>query len=400
MNFGNDINYFAQTNFRNDKRTFGIKRSDRTAHMYLIGKTGTGKSTLLETLLTNDIQSGEGVALLDPHGDLVEKIVQKIPEHRKKDLIYFNVPDPQCPYGYNPLKRVIPDKRALAVSGLMEVFKKKWEDSWGPRMENILRASLFYLVEQPKANLNDLLKLLTDESFRKSGIKKITNPRVRDFWLKEFPNYSARTKSEAILPIQNKVGAFLLDPLLNRIISEPKEVLNIRRIMDGGKILLVNLAVGKIGHDSSNLLGALLITTIAMASFSRAEMPEKDRKHFFLYVDEFQSFTTLSIANMLSELRKANLSMVLGNQYLTQLEPEIRDSVLGNVGTMISFRLGAKDASYMAREFKEKFDSLDFIKLPNYHIYLRLMIDGMPSKPFSAVTLPPPDFGFDPECLN
>ncbi|MGV7222166.1 MAG: type IV secretory system conjugative DNA transfer family protein [Nitrospinales bacterium] len=392
MNINNPINYFAQANARNNIRTFGIKRSDRTAHMYLIGKTGTGKSTLLETLITNDIQAGEGICLLDPHGDLVEKIVRNIPEHRKKDLIYFNVPDENSPYGYNPLKKVVPEKRALAVSGLMDVFKKRWEDSWGPRMENILRASLFYLVEQPQANLNDVLKLLTDDNFRKSGLKNITNPRVRDFWLKEFPNYSARTKSEAILPIQNKVGAFLLDPLLHRVITEPKEVLNIRRIMDEGKILLVNLAVGKIGHDSSNLLGALLITTIAMASFSRAEMPEKNRKHFFLYVDEFQSFTTLSIANMLSELRKANLAMILGNQYMAQLEPEIRDSVLGNVGTMISFRLGAKDASYMAREFKEKFDPLDFINLPNYNIYLRLMIDGMPSHPFSAVTLPPPKF--------
>ena len=391
MNSENPINYFAQTNFRNDKITFGIKQSDRTAHMYLIGKTGTGKSTLLETLITNDIQAGEGVCLLDPHGDLVEKIVQKIPEHRKNDLIYFNVPDKNCPYGYNPLKRVIPEKRALAVSGLMEVFKKRWEDSWGPRMENILRASLFYLMDQPKANLNDLLRLLTDESFRKSGISNVTNSKVKDFWLKEFPKYPTRTKSEAILPIQNKAGAFLLDPLLNRIITEPKEVLNIRRIMDEGKILLVNLAVGKIGHDSSNLLGALLITTIAMASFSRAEMPEKDRKHFFLYVDEFQSFTTLSIATMLSELRKANLAMVLAHQFLAQLEPEIRDSVLGNVGTMISFRLGAKDASYMAREFKDIFASIDFINLPNYHIYLKLMIDGSPSKPFSAVTLPPLD---------
>lgn len=387
MSFGNPITYFAETKFRNFRKTFGIKRADRLAHMYAIGKTGTGKSTLLETLITQDINSGEGLALLDPHGDLVEKIAHQIPEHRKKDLIYFNVPDKNCPLGYNPLKRVIAEKRPLAASGLLEAFKKRWEDSWGPRLEHILRNALLALLDQPQATLTDLLSLLIDSNFRKSVALKVGNPRVRDFWIKEFPNYSFRTRAEAIVPIQNKVGAFLADPLLNKILTEPEEVINIRKIMDEGKILLVNLAKGKIGEDSSSLLGALLVTTMGLAAFSRAEVPPQDRRHFYLYIDEFQNFTTLSLANMLSELRKFNVGMILAHQYLYQLDPEIRYAVLGNVGTTISFRLGPQDATFMAREFKPKFESEDLINLPNYYIYLRLMIDGMPSQPFSAETL-------------
>jgi hypothetical protein len=383
----NPITYFARTNYRNQGKLFGIKRADRLAHMYVIGKTGTGKSTLLHTLTQQDIRAGNGLALLDPHGDLVEKIMAGIPDERKDDVVYFNVPDSSQPYGYNPLKRVIPEKRPLAASGLLEVFKTMWSDSWGVRMEHILRNALLALLDQPETTLTDILRLLTDDGFRRQAANKVSNPRVRDFWLKEYENYSFRLRAEAIVPIQNKVGAFLADPNLYRILTQPKKMIHLRKIMDEGKVLLVNLAKGKIGEDSAALLGGLLVTTIGLAAFSRADVPEQDRRDFYLYIDEFQNFTTLSLANMASELRKYHVGMILANQYLTQLKPEIQQAVLGNVGTLISFRLGVKDAAYMAKEFHPKIEDTDIINLPNYHIYLKLMIDGMPSMPFSAETI-------------
>jgi hypothetical protein len=383
----NPITYFARTNFRNQGKLFGIKRADRLAHMYVIGKTGTGKSTLLHTLIQQDIQAGNGLALLDPHGDLVEKIMAGVPDHRKDDVVYFNVPDPSQPYGYNPLKRVVPDKRPLAASGILEVFKTMWSDSWGVRMEHILRNALLALLDQPEATLTDILRLLTDDRFRRQAATHVSNPRVRDFWLKEYEHYSFRLRAEAIGPIQNKVGAFLADPKLYRIFTQPRQMIYIRRVMDEGKVLLINLAKGKIGEDSSALLGGLLVTTIGLAAFSRADVPEPDRRDFYLYIDEFQNFTTLSLANMASELRKYRVGMILANQYLHQLQQDIRYAVLGNVGTLISFRLGAKDAPFMAKEFHPKFDDTDLINLPNYAIYLKLMIDGTPSKPFSAETV-------------
>lgn len=385
----NPITYFARANFRNWGTAFGIKRSDRLSHMYVIGKTGTGKSTLLETLIRQDIANGEGAAVLDPHGDLVARIANSVPDHRKDDIIYFNVPDPSQPYGYNPLKRVIAEKRPLAASGLLEVFKKMWADAWGPRMEHILRNALLALMDYPQATLPDVLRLLRDSGFRKSVAGQVTNLQVKEFWLKEFENYPPRLRAEASVPLQNKVGAFLSNPTLHRILTEPEKTIHIRKIMDERKILLVNLAKGQIGEDSSGLLGGLLITTIGLAAFSRAETPEEKRQDFYVYVDEFQNFTTLSVANMIAELRKYHVGLVLANQYLHQLDPDIRHAVLGNAGTLISFRLGGKDAPYIAHEFAPKFKDTDLMNLPNHHIYLKLMIHGTPSQPFSAVTLPP-----------
>jgi type IV secretory pathway TraG/TraD family ATPase VirD4 len=362
------VTYFARTLFRSQRDRFGIKRDDRLSHMYVIGKTGAGKSTLLETMMRQDIDRGEGFTLLDPHGDLVERIAQAIPPHRRKDVIYFDVADPDQPYGYNPLKRVAPGKRSLAASGILEVFHKTWgERAWGQRMEHILRNALLLLLEQPEATLADLLTLFRDEAFRKNAAKYCTNKQVRDFWLLEYP------KS---------------DPTLCRVLTIPKEPIHIRKLMDEGKILLVNLAKGKLGEDSAALLGGLLVTTIGLAAFSRADLPEQDRNPHWLYMDEFQSFTTLSLANMLSELRKYKVGMVLAHQYLHQLDPDIRHAVLGNAATLIAFRLGAPDAAFIAREFNPVFTGTDVLKLPNYHIYLKLLIDGEPSKPFSATTLP------------
>lgn len=388
------VTYFATTNHRNSNTLFGIKRLDRLFHTYIIGKTGTGKSTLLETLILQDIRNGEGLTLIDPHGDMAERIAQKIPEHRKDDLIYFDVPDQSQPYGYNPVSYVIPEKRALACSGLLEVFHKYWGDkAWGQRMEYILRNALLAILELPNVTLFDVLELLRSDNYRRSINPKITNEQVKIFWRDEYPNYSKRYRAEAIAPIQNKISAFLADPLMCRVLTAPEKPLRLRRIMDEKKILIVNLAKGKLGEDTAGLLGALLVTTLGLAGFSRADIPPEKRTAHYLYMDEFQNFTTPSIANMLSELRKYSIAMILAHQYLSQLQPEVRDAVLGNVGTLITFRLGAHDATLIVKEFSPKFSMTDVLNLPNYDILLKLMIDGAPSKAFSATTI-------EPRCAN
>jgi hypothetical protein len=384
-----EISYFARTNAREPHRPFGIKQADRLFHMYVIGKTGTGKSTLLETLIRQDIAAGRGCALIDPHGDLVERIATSIPKPRRADTVYLDVPDPKVPYGYNPFVRVSPGLRPLVASGLMDVFKKLWSDSWGPRMEHILRNALLALLDQPEAAMPDILALLTDKSFRYRTVAKIENAQVRAFWRDEFPKYTFRVQADGISPIQNKVGAFLADPKLRRILTRSDGTIRLRQIMDEGKVLLINLAQGKIGADSAGLLGGLLVTSLGSAAFSRALMPEAKRRAFFLYVDEFQSFTTLSFANILAELRKFGVGAVLSHQYQRQLEPDIRHAVLGNAGTLIVFRLGAHDAASIAHEFEPTFNRHDLLTLPNHDIYLKLMIDGAPSTPFSATTLVP-----------
>jgi hypothetical protein len=383
----NCITYIAQTNFRNERKTFGVKRADRRAHMYIIRKTGTGKSTLLETLIQQDMENGEGLALLDPHGDLVEKVLRAVPEKRKDDLIYFNVPDRANILGFNPLERVAPEQRSFAAAGLLDAFKKIWADSWGPRLEHILRNAFLTLLDQPEATLADVLRLLDDLAFRREVSRRVYNTQVRDFWLREYENYPPRLRAEAIAPLQNKVGAFLTDPLLNRILTQKRSAFDLRRVMDEGKILLVNLAKGKIGADASALLGALLVSKIGLAGLSRADVPEESRRDFYLYLDEFQNLATLSLANMLSELRKYRVNMILSHQYLSQLDPQVRDAILGNTGTIISFRLGLTDAEMLAGEFYPFFSARDLINLPNYHIYLKLMIDGVVSQPFSGETL-------------
>jgi DNA helicase HerA-like ATPase len=384
-----EITIFAKTTFRNQSVAFGIKRPDRRAHLYLLGKTGTGKSTLLESLMLEDMRKGFGFALLDPHGDLVKRVKARIPWSRKDDVIDFDVADSSQPYGFNPLANIPVDKRPLACSGLIQVFKHLWNDSWGPRLEYILRNSLLTLLDYPGSNLADILKLLSDKDFRKKVIPFISNNQIKEFWVKEFDKYPERLRAEAISPIQNKVGAFLSHPLLQKILTKPEKPLSLRKIMDEGKILLVNLAKGSIGEDTSNLLGSLLISRFDLAALSRANIPEEERKDFTLYLDEFHNFTTQSLILMLSELRKYRLSLVLAHQYLTQLEPSIKDAILGNVGTIIIFRIGAIDAEIFSQEFAPAFKQSDFTNLPNFHIYLKMMIDGKISLPFSAVTLPP-----------
>jgi len=382
-----DISYFARTNHRAKYVPFGIKQSDRLSHLYIIGKTGVGKSTLIETLARQDLEAGRGFALIDPHGDLVKRVAKGAFPRRSGDVIYLDAPDATQPFGYNPLRRVRDDKIALAASGFIETLRKLWHDAWGVRMEHVLRNCLYALLEQDDARLPDILRLFADEAYRKAISRRVRNKTVRYFWQHEFENYHLRQKADAVAPIQNKLGALLSDQMLCRILVSPAHDIHFRWLMDRGGVLLVNLSKGEIGEDSAIALGSLLVSTIALAGFSRAGVPQSQRRPFFLYVDEFQSFTTLMLANMMSELRKYGVGLTLANQYFHQLEPDVRHAVLGNAGTLISFRVGPEDASILQREFQPKFDIEDLLSLPNLSMYLKLMIDGEPSKPFSANTL-------------
>lgn len=387
----NHLTFIARLKWRDRTQPFGIRRRDRRSHMYVIGKTGTGKSTLLEWLIGQDIRNGEGLALLDPHGDLAERVVNSFPEARRGDLIYFNVPDRSRPLAFNPLAGVPPEKRSLAVGGMLEAFKKIWSEFWGVRLEHVLRNALFALLDFEGATLADILRLLDDTAFRRNVASRVTNQQVQRFWLKEYEGYSWGLRKEAISPIQNKVGAFLADPILRAILTQPTSAFNLRDVMDQGKILVVNLAKGKLGEDAAMLLGALLVSQIGFTGLTRADVGEANRRDFYLYLDEFQTFTTLSMANMLSELRKYRVNLILAHQYLSQLEPEVRDATLGNVGTIICFRVGPADARVLGKEFVPEFEPGDLMWLPNYNVYVKLMVNGMVSRPFSAETWAIPD---------
>ena len=378
----------ARTNARGRYLPFGIKQADRLSHLYVIGKTGVGKTTLLENLIMQDIVAGRGCALIDPHGDLVERVASVCLRGGARILSTSTFPIPVSHTPTTLLHTYRPISKSLVASGLMEVFKKMWGDAWGVRMEHILRNALLTLLEQPRATVPDILRLFTDKEYRRQAIARVTNEQVKQFWKTEFEKYNFRQRPEALAPIQNKVGAFLSDPRIHRIVAGPGTPIRLRSIMDGGKMLLVNLAKGKIGDDSASMLGGLFVTSLGLAAYSRSDTPEDQRRAFFIYIDEFQNFTTLSIANMLSELRKFRVGMVFAHQYLAQLDPDIRHAVLGNAGTLITFRVGPEDAILLAREFDPLFTPLDIMNLPNRDIYLKLMIDGMPSPPFSASTMP------------
>ncbi len=383
------ITAFAETNFRNQRNKFGIRKKDRRYHMYVVGKTGVGKSTLLLNMIGQDIGNNEGLAVLDPHGDLIEKALKVIPESRLSDLIYFNPQYKEQALYFNPLEVLNRSESHLVVSSLMSVFKKIWADSWGPRLEYILRNSLSTLVEFSNSTLIDLQRILQDRDFRMKVIARLKNEQLKNFWLNEFEKYPPRFQQEAISPIQNKIGQFLNNPILREIVSQPKSSFNLREIMDSGKILLVNLSKGKIGEDSASLLGAMLITKMGLTALSRQDVPEEQRRDFYLYVDEFQSFATSSFVDILSEARKYRLSLIMANQYLSQIDEKVRGAIFGNVGTLVSFKVGLEDAKFLAEEFYPEFGQEDLINLPCYSIYLKLMINGKTSKPFSGDSLPP-----------
>ena len=386
------ITYFGQTDARNKKVTFGIKAKDRTKHVYVIGKTGMGKSTLLENMAVQDIKSGEGMAFIDPHGKTAELLLEYVPEDRMKDVIYFAPFDMDHPISFNVLESVDPDKRHLVVSGLMSTFKKIWQDAWSARMEYILTNTLLALLEYPDATLLGVNRMLSDKEFRNKVITYITDSSVKTFWTQEFANYTERMAAEAVPAIQNKIGQFTGNALIRNMIGQPKSSFDIRKIMDEGKIMIINLSKGRIGESNANLLGGMLITKIYLGALSRADVPDRILKtlpNFYLYVDEFQSFANESFADILSEARKYKLNLTIAHQYIEQMEEEVRAAVFGNVGTMIVFRVGAYDAEVLEKEFAPQFTAEDIVNLGIYQIYLKLMIDGISSAPFSATTLPP-----------
>lgn len=378
-----DITYLGRVGWRSDRRLFGIKQADRLMHMYMIGKTGTGKSTLIKTILMQDIHAGRGCCLLDPHGDLVESIANSIPESRKPDLIYFNFPDSTLKLKYNPFKRVTYEKRSLVASGILEVFSKLWDSAWGVKLEHILRHAILTLLDQPSATVADIPEILLNREFRNDCLKNVRSESVKKFWKREFPEYHKYD----LLPVMNKIGGMLAHPVIRRTLIENTEEITLRKAMDEHRIVLLNLSKGHIGEDAAHLLGALFITSIASASFSRVDLAEDKRVPFMVYLDEFHNFTTLSLVSMFSELRKFKVGMSLAHQYMFQLDEKIKRAVLGNVGTIVSFRIGTEDAMVMAKEMYPDFEIEDFINLPNYKFYVKLMINGKPSRPFSANAL-------------
>lgn len=384
-----NIAVFAQTTFRNEFKKFGIKTDDRRRHMYLIGKTGMGKSTVLENMIIDDIRAGRGVAVCDPHGDLAEKIIQFIPPERVNDVVYFNPADMEYPVAFNVVEQVDHSVQHLVASGLIGVFQKLWADSWGPRLEYILRNAILAILDFPGSTLLGVVRMLSDKSYRKQVVANIKDPVVKAFWEKEFAGYADKFASEAVSPIQNKVGQFLSSSLMRNIVGQVKSSIDVREIMDSSKILIMNLSKGRIGEDNSALLGAMMITKIQLAAMSRVDIPEKERKDFYLYIDEFQNFSTDSFANILSEARKYRLDLILAHQYIEQLSEKVKPAVFGNVGTMIAFRVGSADAEELAKEFLPTFNEEDLVNLPKYEMYLKLMIDGVASSPFSAKGLPP-----------
>ena len=386
----NDVVLFGETNFRNKKVTFGIKIDDRRRHIYIVGKTGMGKSELLKTLAIQDIQAGRGLTFIDPHGDPVEDLFDHIPEERIKDVIYINPADLEYPIAFNVMEQVDPDKRHLVADGVMGVFKKIWVDVWSPRMEYILNNTILALLEVPDSTLLGINRMLAEKDFRNYVVGQLTDPVVKAFWTQEFAKYADRFASEATAAIQNKVGQFASSTLVRNIIGQPKSTVDMRAIMDNQKILLVNISKGSIGEDASRLLGALIITKIQLAAMSRVDTPERERKDFTLFVDEFQSFATASFANIMSEARKYHLSLVVGHQYIAQMDESVRDAIFGNVGTIIAFRVGAEDAEMLEKELTPEFLAQDIVNLGMREVYIKLMIDGLASRAFSARTMDTP----------
>ncbi|RLC35267.1 MAG: hypothetical protein DRZ76_00540 [Candidatus Nealsonbacteria bacterium] len=385
----NDITLFGETTFRNARKKFGIKIDDRRRHVYVVGKTGMGKTVLLENMAIQDIQKGHGIGFVDPHGEAAERLLDFVPGHRINDVIYINPADVNYPIAFNIMEKVDPEHRHLVAGGLMGVFKKIWPDVWSARMEYILNNCILALLEYPGATLLGVNRMLADAEYRKKVVEKITDPVVKAFWTQEYARYTQRYEVEATAAIQNKVGQFISAPLVRNIIGQVRSSIDMRKVMDEEKILIMNLSKGRIGEDNSRLLGALMITKLQLAAMSRVDVPEEKRKDFFLYIDEFQNFATESFVNILSEARKYRLALLLGHQYIAQMDEKVRDAVFGNVGTIICFRVGAEDAEFLEREFTPEFLASDLVNLGKYNIYLKLMIDGIAGRPFSAQTLPP-----------
>ena len=386
-----DLTYIAQTNFRGAEKKFGIKRTDRRQHMYVIGKTGTGKTQFLKNMAMQDINNGQGLAIVDPHGEFVEEILESIPPHRKNDVVYFNPADMEYPVSFNIMDVQDPRYKHLIASGLIGIFTKIWANVWSARMEYILANCILALLDTPGTTLLGIPRMLVDRDYRQKIINNLKDPVVKSFWVNEYEDWDPRYRNEAIAPVQNKVGQFLNVSFVRNIVGQSKNTIDIDDIMNNQKILLVNVSKGRIGEDNAAILGAMIITKIQLSAMERVRIPEDERKDFYLYVDEFQNFATDSFVNILSEARKYRLDLVIAHQYVGQLVTEtstaVRDAVFGNVGTMLSFRVGAADAEFLENEFTPEFEQNDLIRLDNRNVYIKLMIDGITSRPFSATTI-------------
>ena len=388
----NKVTYFGETDFRSKKTKFGIKAKDRSKHMYVIGKTGMGKSTLLENLAIQDIQNDEGLIFIDPHGSTAVKLLEYVPKHRIDDVVYFAPHDAQFPIAFNVLEQVPKEKRNAVAGGLISTFKKIWVDSFSSRMEYLLNYALLALLDVPGTTLLGVNRLLSDKVYRKYIVDRVEDTLVKNFWNNEFEKYTTTYASEAVAPIQNKVGQFIASPMIRNIIGQEVSTIDFRAFMDQKKIVIINISKGIIGPENMRLLGGMLITKIQLAAMSRANLPEETLKRIpntYLYVDEFQNFANESFAEILSESRKYKLCLTVANQYIDQMTEEVRNAVIGNVGTFISFRVGSTDAELMEKEFAPNFTAEDMVNLGMYQMYLKLMIDGVASKPFSANSLPP-----------
>ncbi len=400
------INYFAMTDVRGSYTAFGIKPADRLRHMYVIGKTGMGKSTMLENMAIQDIQNGEGMCFIDPHGSAAEKLLDFVPQKRIKDVIYFAPFDIEYPLGFNVLEDVGFEKRHLVVAGLMSAFKRIWVDAWSSRMEYILQNTLMALLEYPDSTLVDINRMLTNKEFRNKVLNKVTDVSVLEYWKVEVKGYTERFWAEATPAIQNKIGQFIANPLVRNIIAQPKSSFDIREMMDNKKIFIVNLSKGRMGEQNADLLGSMLVTKMYLSAMSRAEEPAPrlaELPPFYLYVDEFQSVVNDSFANILSEARKYKLALIIAHQYVEQMDENIRNAVFGNVGTTVTFRVGPFDAETLETMFKPTFLADDIVNLGFAQIYLTLMIDGIGSTPFSARTIEPintPNISFAQDVIT
>lgn len=363
---------------------FGIRQADRLLHMYIIGQTGTGKSTLLANLALADAKAGRGFCLIEPHGDLASALSAQL----GVDHLYWDVADASSPYGYNPLAHVSVPLRPIVASGLIDTLKRQWSDAWGARMEHLLRFSILALLAQPGTDIRDITRLFYDKTFRNQIVGRIDDPQLREFWTKEFPNMNYKTAVDGVAPIANKLGAFLAHPVIRTALCAPKQPLRFRRLMDTQGSLIVNLGKGRLGADTSNVVGGLLLSSLMHAAFSRYDLLPEKRTPFFLYIDEFHSFSTSALAGMLSEVRKYGLGLILAHQHVQQTDTDVFEAIMGNVGTMIVMRIGATDAPTFSRQLDD-IAPRDLMNLPNHRAYVKLMVDGLKSKPFSVVLHPP-----------
>ena len=384
------VNFFGKTEFKNKEQIFGVRNEDRRKHMYIIGKSGTGKSTLIANLAIDDMRKKRGFCVIDPHGDLSNHLLDFVPSHRVNDFIYLDPSDPTRSFAINPLEVSNESQKELVASGIVAIFKKLYGNSWGPRLEYHLRNAIISVMEMPDPTLMMVTEVLTNAAFRAKVVANIKEPTLKSYWVNEFENMTERLRAESISSILNKVGQFTSSERIRNIIGHPKSTVDIEKVMNEGKILVLNLSQGYLGEDNAALLGAMIITKIQLAAMNRVGVAEEDRKDFYLYVDEFQNFATTSFIKILSEARKYRLNLILANQYIAQIPEDVRAAIFGNAGTMMSFLIGADDARYMAREFGERFKEEDLLALGNWQSILKLSIKGMTQAPFLCYTLPLP----------